>query len=105
MASSRSLLAFLFIILISTVLFAGTTGKIAGIVKDKNTGEPLIGVNITVEGTNLGASSDIDGSFIILNIPPGDYTLVAQYIGYATVRLENVDVDIDLTTQVEFQMQ
>ncbi len=87
------------------MLFAGSTGKIAGIVKDKNTGDPLIGVNITVEGTNLGASSDVDGSFIILNIPPGNYTLVAQYIGYSTVRLENVDVDIDLTTQVEFQMQ
>lgn len=94
------------LILISTYfLFAGTTGKIAGLVKDKNTGEPLIGVNIVVEGTTFGASTDIDGTFIILNVPPGNYTLVAQYIGYSEVRMENVDVDIDRTREVQFTMQ
>ncbi|UCF64234.1 MAG: carboxypeptidase-like regulatory domain-containing protein, partial [bacterium] len=92
-------------LIISQIVFAGSTGKIAGIVTDKNTGEPLIGVNIVVEGTTFGASTDIDGSFIILNIPPGLYTLVAQYIGFADVRLENVDVDIDLTSEAFIQMQ
>ena len=100
------ILGILLIILSFTqFIFAGSTGKIAGIVNDKTTGDPLIGVNIVVEGSTFGASTDIDGTFIILNIPPGDYTLIAQYIGYAEVRLEQVDVNVDLTTDVKFTMQ
>ena len=49
----------------ATFLFAtadaGTTGKIRGLVKDKKTGEVLIGANVRVDGTGLGASTDIDG--------------------------------------------
>ncbi|MEL6820877.1 MAG: carboxypeptidase-like regulatory domain-containing protein [Calditrichota bacterium] len=63
-------------------LFAGTTGKIVGIITDKDTGEPLIGANVVVDGRPLGSTTDIDGSFLILNVPPGRYTLIAQYIGY-----------------------
>ena len=40
---------------------AGTTGKIAGTVRDSRTQEPLPGVNVVVQGTMLGASTDIDG--------------------------------------------
>ncbi len=105
MASSRFITILLSLLILSTFIYAGTTGKIAGLVTDKNTGEPLIGVNIVVEGTAMGSGTDIDGTFIILNISPGKYTLVAQYIGFANIRLEEVDVDIDLTTQVIFQMQ
>ncbi|MDZ7763007.1 MAG: carboxypeptidase-like regulatory domain-containing protein [Melioribacteraceae bacterium] len=52
-------------------LQAGTTGKLAGHVKDAATGEPLPFVNITIEGTQLGAATDIDGDYVILNISPG----------------------------------
>jgi hypothetical protein len=102
---SRILGITLLILSLVSFIFAGSTGKIVGLVTDKTSGEPLIGVNIVVDGTTFGASTDIDGTFIILNIPPGDYTLVAQYIGYINVRMENVDVDIDLTTEVTFTMQ
>lgn len=104
---SRSIQVFLIIIFLffPYIILAGTTGKIAGIVTDKGTGEALIGVNLSLEGTTMGASTDIDGTFIILNIPPGNYTMVAQYIGFAELRLENVDVDIDLTTELTIQMQ
>jgi hypothetical protein len=87
------------------IIFAGNTGKIVGLVKDKNSGDPLIGVNILLEGTNLGSSTDLDGTFIILNVPPGTYTVVAQYIGYSEMRLENVKVNVDLTTELNFAMQ
>ena len=102
------LIKIAFLILFFSVfsfLLAGTSGKIVGIVKDKNSGEPLIGVNILVEGTSLGASTDIDGTFIILNVPPGTYTITAQYIGYSTVRLQNVKVNVDLTTELSIEMQ
>ncbi|MDZ7625174.1 MAG: carboxypeptidase-like regulatory domain-containing protein [Ignavibacteriaceae bacterium] len=65
--------------------FAGTTGKIAGKVTDSKTGEALPFVNILIEGTNLGAATDIDGNYVILNIPPGKYNVKAQYIGYQAV--------------------
>ncbi len=47
-------------------VFAGTTGKIAGVVKDKQTGEPLPGVNVLIQGTTLGASTDIDGYYVVI---------------------------------------
>ncbi len=46
---------------LSNLLFAGTTGKIAGRVFDKNSGEPLIGTNIVIEGMPLGAQVDFEG--------------------------------------------
>lgn len=84
--------------------FAGTTGKIAGKVIDTKTGEPLPFVNITIEGTNLGAATDIDGNYVMLNISPGKYNVKAQYIGYQAVLVENVSVSIDLTTTVDFEL-
>ena len=84
--------------------FAGTTGKITGKVTDSKTGEGLPFVNILIEGTNLGAATDIDGNYVILNIPPGKYNVKAQYIGYQPVVVENVTVNIDLTTTVDFEL-
>ena len=89
---------------LSLQVFAGTTGKIAGIVTDKQTGEPLVGVNILVEGTERGASTNMDGRFVILNMPPGIYTLRAIMIGYAEVRVTEVKITSDLTTTINIQM-
>jgi outer membrane receptor protein involved in Fe transport len=102
----KKFLLFYFTVLICSLnfTFAGTTGKIAGNVTDKTTGEPLPFVNIIIMGTNLGAATDIDGNFVILNIPPGKYNIKAQYIGYQPVVIENVSVSIDLTTTVDFTL-
>jgi len=59
----------------TTFLYAGTTGKIKGNIYDKLSGDLLPGVNIQVVGTSLGASTDVNGFYIILNIPPGRYKL------------------------------
>ena len=87
-----------------SLIFAGTTGKITGKVTDAKTGEALPFVNVLIEGTNLGAATDIDGNYVILNIPPGKYNVKAQYIGYQPVLVENVTVNIDLTTTVDFEL-
>lgn len=79
-------------------------GKIAGRVLDKQTGEPLPGVNIVIEGSTLGAATDIDGNYVILNVPSGKYTLRASFVGYGRVRIENVRVTVDQTTREDFQM-
>jgi outer membrane receptor protein involved in Fe transport len=84
---------------------AGVTGKISGVVTDINTGEPLVGVNISVEGTHLGASTDADGAYFILQVSPGRYTLLVSYIGYAEVRIENVKVSVDHTARVSVELE
>jgi hypothetical protein len=56
-------------------------------------------------GTNLGAASELDGNYVILNLPPGKYTVRAQAIGYQPVEVENVNISIDLTTTVDFEMK
>ncbi len=83
----------------------GTTGKIAGRITDAVTGDPLPFVNIVLLGTNLGAASDIDGYYAILNIPPGAYSLKASAIGYNSKTFEGLGVSIDLTTNLDVQLQ
>lgn len=86
-------------------LYSSTTGKIIGQVTDARTGEPLIGCNIIIEGTYLGAASDMNGDFVILNVPPGEYVIQASMIGYAPQSLQNVSVSVDRTTNLDIEMR
>lgn len=88
------------ILLIPMMLFAGETGKIAGSVTDKSNGNLLPGVNVILDGTNMGAATDSNGDFYILNVPPGIYSVKFSFIGYAKVTIENVRVAKDLTTNL-----
>lgn len=95
---------FITLTLLLNVVFAGVTGKIAGTITDRSTGEPLIGCNVVLTGTYMGGATDLDGSFIILNVPPGEYALQANMIGYAAGRMDGIIVTIDLTTNVELEL-
>lgn len=86
-------------------LFAGNSGKISGVVKDSKTKEPIPGVNIAVEGLKLGASSNVDGNYVILNVPPGVYTVTASYIGYKRFTARDIRVSIDFTTPLDVTME
>ncbi len=85
-------------------LFAGKTGKITGRVSEVGTAEPLTGVNVILEDTHLGSTTDLDGYFVILNVTPGIYSIRATMIGYADVRVTQVDVNIDLTTEINIEL-
>lgn len=98
-------LLFLIFLLMSTIAYSGTTGKISGVVKDKSTGESLAGASIVVEGTNMGAAADGNGYYFIINIPPGKYRLKAMMMGYKATVVTDVQVIIDLTTKVEFELE
>src|SRR5436309_6250993 len=101
----KSMLAVLVLCLTTlTAAFAGTTGKIAGEVKDSQTGEPVVGANVLVEGTSHGAATNIDGYFVILNLPPGKYTVSVSAIGYKKSAVTGVGVSVDLTSKVDFQL-
>lgn len=84
--------------------FAGTTGKLTGKVIDRTSNEGLPGVNVVVLGTTLGAATNIAGEYIILNVPPGVYSVKASLIGYGEMTLKEVRVSIDLTTRADFQL-
>jgi outer membrane receptor protein involved in Fe transport len=77
---------------------AGTTGKISGTVTNEETGEPLPGVAVSIAGTKMGALTDENGEYFILNVPVGTYTLKASLIGFAPVEVVNLDISVDLTT-------
>ncbi len=63
-------------------LAQGQTGRISGTVTDKKTGRAIAFVNIAVPEAKTGALSDSKGEFLIGNVPPGTYSLRAQFTGY-----------------------
>jgi outer membrane receptor for ferrienterochelin and colicin len=97
-------LSFLLLFAVISTAQAGNTGKIAGTIKDAQTGEALVGANIQIEGTSQGAAANIDGYYVILNIPPGTYTLIASAVGYQKKTVTNVTVSIDQTTTMDFTL-
>lgn len=103
-SSISSLSIMLLVILISTMALAGTKGKIVGKVIDKDTGKPLVGVNIIVEGEGLGAATDLDGGYYIVNVRSGTYSLKFTFIGYTPVTVKNVDVVQDMSTVINVEM-
>ncbi|MFQ5651097.1 MAG: TonB-dependent receptor domain-containing protein [bacterium] len=84
--------------------WAGTTGKLAGKVVDQKSGEPLPGVNVMLLGTPFGAASDLNGNFIMLRIPPGQYSVKTSMIGYSALQYDNVHVAMDRTTRLNFEL-
>ncbi|MCK5738527.1 carboxypeptidase regulatory-like domain-containing protein, partial [bacterium] len=87
-----------------SMLWAGTTGKISGRVVDAASGEPLPGVNVVIDATTLGAATDLNGDFVILMIPPGNYSVTATMIGYDPFRYQQVRVSIDKTRKLEYSL-
>lgn len=98
-------LLLVFTLVMATTVDSGTTGKIAGVIKDKATGAPLVGANVVIEGTTLGAAADGSGYFFIINVPPGKYRLKAMMMGYKSVIKTDVQVTIDLTTKIDFALE
>ena len=98
-------IVLLFLLPVFVALYAGVTGKISGEVTDADTGEPVIGANVVVEGTSYGAAADLFGQYFILNIPPGVYNLVVTAVGYDTVKVTNVTVLSDHTTTQNVKMR
>jgi outer membrane receptor protein involved in Fe transport len=89
---------------LSVSAFAQNAGKISGRVVDAKNKEPLPFANIVVRGSSLGASSDIDGNYFILNVPPGVYNVAASIVGYRGVMQQKIIVNVNRTTTVDFSM-
>jgi hypothetical protein len=98
------LVALSLLILTSSAFAQLGVGKISGKVLDADTREPLIGANIIILSTNLGAATDIDGSYFILNITPSTYNVKISYVGYAPKTIEGVRIVANLTYELNVDL-
>jgi len=103
-AKMRKLFKLVFVLLLFHIIpvemaMAGTTGKISGQVIEKGSNSPLPGVNVYIQDHPYGASTDVDGYFNIINIPPGTYDLVFNVVGYAIITVKDIKVYSDRTTK------
>ncbi len=101
----KYLLTIIILMLPAELLQAGTIGKIAGRVTDAEEKSPLFAANVVLEGTPLGAAADLQGDFLIMNVPAGTYTLIASSVGYQQARYQGVVVNPDLTTHLDIQLK
>ena len=92
------------ILVVSNLLVAQTTGKISGTVTDAETGEPLPGANVVVEGELIGAATDNNGRFHVINVRPGEYTVIVNVIAYKPIHVENVRVSVNRTFSLDVKM-
>ena len=100
----RKLRVLIALLVLPTLIFAqSTTAKLAGVVTDSD-GNALVGANVVVEGTNLGAATDELGRYYILDVPVGTYTVRAEYIGYSTVIENGVRTSVGFTTTTDFAL-
>ena len=106
MNSLRFFIMLVLLLILSTgLIYGGTTGKISGQVIDVENGEPLPGVNVIIVGTSLGAATDLNGNYFILNIPPGIYSVQATMIGYEKIIKKDVRAIVDRSIGLDFSMK
>lgn len=98
MLAKRLILVLPLLCLFAAAVMGATVGKITGVITDAQTKEPLVGVSVSIVGTTMGASTDQDGRYTILNVPVGTYTVRMSAVGYANTEIANVEVSADLAS-------
>jgi len=91
-------------LLASTSVWAGTVGKVRGKITNKKTKEAVPFAVVQIDGTTMGAQADVNGEYMIINVPPGVYSVTAKLTGYTSVRTEAVDVRVDQTSTINFAL-
>jgi outer membrane receptor protein involved in Fe transport len=91
-------------LLTACFVYGQGTGTVTGLIRDKKDNSELIGVNIVLKGTSLGAVTDAHGRFTIRNVRPGDYTIEISYIGYSKTQLTGIKVKAGETRTIEVEM-
>ena len=78
------------------------TGTLAGTVFEADSVTTVIGANVRIEGTTLGAPTDIDGNFRILGVPVGTYVVTASYSGFQPRTVSDVEIEAGYTQNILF---
>jgi outer membrane receptor protein involved in Fe transport len=93
-----------FTLLLSSLTIA-QTGALEGKVTDADTGEPLPGVNVIIRGTYYGAATDVNGSFKITGISPGEYNIDISLIGYKTYQYTGIKIELNKTMRLDVSLE
>ena len=83
----------------------GENGRIIGRLVDAQTGEPLVGGGVFLEGSRQGGMADLNGDYIIPAVQPGTYTLVAAYVGYRQTRVTGVIITPGLVERYDISLE
>jgi outer membrane receptor protein involved in Fe transport len=100
----KKLYLFFFLSFIALSIFAQNTATITGIIKDKKDNAELIGVNVLLKGTSLGAVTDVNGRFTIKNVKPGEYNVEVSYIGYNKTLLTGIKIGPGETKELQVEL-
>jgi len=99
----KNVLVIFSILLMTVFLYPQNGGTIKGKVQSED-GSPLVGVNVMLEGQQMGAATDTRGMYRITGIPAGEYTLTANYIGYSE-RSKDIDIQSGETLEINFSLK
>ncbi|HTY38516.1 MAG TPA: TonB-dependent receptor, partial [Bacteroidota bacterium] len=97
--------SILLILMTALSLSQTKVGALEGTVRDSETGQAIVGANITIRFTFMGAASDVSGKFRIDNIPPGTYTVVASIIGYQRLVVEQVRIEMGAVARLDLAVK
>lgn len=100
-----TLLVMYVMVVVTTQLFSGNTGKIRGKIISKKSSDPVAFVVVQIKGTTMGAQANQDGEYIIINVPPGKYELCATLLGWGTVCVTELSVAANSTTTQDFSLE
>lgn len=109
------LLSVFSLIILSAAAYAGV-GKITGKVTEKKTGDPALAASIVLTHVmqdgketpvpiSIGATTDVNGYYVILNVPPGEYTVKTSSIGFSTVITKGIKVEPDRTMRLDLVIE
>jgi hypothetical protein len=98
------ILKLMFLLFFTSSLLSQTTGKITGVITDAITGDALPGVDVIIENSRLGASTDAEGFYVVLNVPAGDYNVRFSYVGYKKHKVQNIRVVSGITKTLNIEL-
>ena len=101
----KPLVIFYFLLIGSSIVSGqGKFGQIQGVISDSTTKQPLFGASVIIQGTAMGAATDLDGNYKLSQISPGRYTIIISYIGYKEKSIAVV-VDAGVTRKLYVALQ
>lgn len=101
---TRSILLFIFSLTLQPALLA-QTGTLSGTISDAQTGEPLIGATVILEGTTTGAATNSEGRYLIEGIEPKTYNIKASYVGYRSLTRFNIVIRSEGNIDINFELK
>jgi len=91
----------IFLLLFGQGILSATS--ITGTITDKDNNNPLIGANVILKGTIMGAATDVNGEYLIPNVPAGSYTISVNYIGYESIQ-KAIEIESGKSQRMDFQL-